>query len=535
MKIRWQIKDLIDLEYFLHIDTDDIKRGRRADISARDRHIFLQHIDSQLSAESSLPRRSAIKTWLERRRAVHQKTAGTEAALPGETYAEIFRLLRYALFIFGGLSGSGLAFSLLTYTGRAPLNVSTYLAAAVFVQILLLLLLAGLFVIRLIRPSLFYSSVVYSLVSRLIVYLFRKAKHRITASVSGAGREGASAVLGLIRGKKQIYGSLFFWPVFILVQIFAIGFNLGILGATLLRVLGTDMAFGWQSTLQVSATAVHAIVKGMAIPWAWVVPPGLAYPTLAQIEGSRLILKDGIYHLCTPDLVAWWPFLCFAVLVYGFLPRLLLYLFGGAIKRYLLGKIDFTHGACDQLVERMTTPEITFGMQTEVAGTPQSDTTVQAFTKNKPFTAEHSRIEKRFIVLVPDDIFDKCSDEDLKIIIAQSLGGNIKEKIRTGDTGTDEIIAIRRLVSSRGKDGWTHILILQEAWLPPIVENIAVIKALRHHLGNRTPIIVGLIGKPRTDTIFTPVRPAHWQTWETRLMALGDPYLRLERLVHGTT
>ncbi len=531
MKTQWKIKDLIDLEYFLHIDREDINQGRRQDIHARDRHFFIEAIHPQDPDNASFSRRFIIKSWLHRRRV----TTGKKTILPGKAYAEAFRLLEYGLFILGGLSGMGIAFSLLTYTGTAPLNISVYLGTTVFFQILLLMLLGVLFLVRLIRPQLFYSSVIYSVLSQLVIFLTKKLKLRISTSISGTQREGLSALLGLVRGKKRVYGSLFYWPVFISTQIFGIGFNLGILSATILRVLGTDMAFGWQSTVQISATAVHSIVKGMAIPWAWIVPPELAYPTLSQIEGSRLILKDGIYHLNTPDLVAWWPFLCFAVLVYGFLPRLLLCLSGNAAQRYLLGKIDFTHGACDQLIDRMTTPEVTFGIQTEVARAPRSDTTVRAIVKNKPFSAEHSRIKKRFIILIPDDIFERCSDEELKIIVAQSFGGDITKKIRTGDTDTDETTSLIRLILSGEKKAWTHVLILQEAWQPPIVENITEIKALRHHLGDRTPIIVGLIGKPKAETIFTPVTPTHWQTWKTRLMALSDPYLRLERMVHGRT
>ena len=40
------------------------------------------------------------------------------------------------------------------------------------------------------------------------------------------------------------------------------------------------------------------------MPWAWLLPADLAYPSLAQVEGSHMVLKEGIYHLATGDLVA---------------------------------------------------------------------------------------------------------------------------------------------------------------------------------------------------------------------------------------
>ncbi|MCD6597386.1 MAG: DUF2868 domain-containing protein, partial [Bacteroidales bacterium] len=317
MKTRWYIKDLIDLEYFLHIDSEDISQSQQLGSDTRDREIFLKNIQSKLSEKIPFPRRFIIKSWLDQRRKIEKDTGRMETVLPGEAFAETSRLLEYVLFILGGLSGIGLAFSLLTYTGTAPLNISVYLGTTVFVQILVLLVLAILFLIRLMKPQLFYTSVIYSVLSRLIIAMTGRLKRQFRNSLSASRREGMLAVLGLVRGKKQIYGSIFYWPVFILAQIFGIGFNLGILATTLIKVIGTDMAFGWQSTLQVSSNVVYSIVKWLALPWSWFVPPELAHPTLTQIEGSHMILKDGIYHLAPSDLVAWWPFLFFAVLFYG--------------------------------------------------------------------------------------------------------------------------------------------------------------------------------------------------------------------------
>jgi hypothetical protein len=533
MKTPWQIKDLIDLEYFLHIDSEDTHPGHHSDIEARDRDIFLKHIHPRLPQSSAFPRRFAIKSWLDRRREVKKNTAAADAVLPGEAYTETFRLLGYGLFILGGLSGIGLALALLSYTGTAPLNISVFLGATVFVQILLLLLLGGLLLVRMIRPHLFYSSVVYSVLSRLAIALYKRFKLRITSSLSGARRDSLAALLGLVRGKKQVYGSLFYWPVFILAQLFGIGFNLGVLGATLLRVLGTDMAFGWQSTVQVSATAVHTIVKWLAAPWAGFVPPELAHPTLSQIEGSRLVLKDGIYHLITPDLVAWWPFLCFAVLVYGLLPRLLLSGSGLLTQRHLLAKINFTQGICDQLVDRMTTPQVKFGDRSKTSVASGSNNKTAPISQKTDTRLENTGVEKQFIVLVPDDLFDVSEDKALQRVITQAMGGRITKIIRLEDADMEEVNMLSRLIPVGAENGWTHVLILQEAWQPPIVENLVFIKALRHHLGDQAPILVGLIGKPAPSTIFTPVTPTNWQTWKERLTTLGDPYLRLEKLVHG--
>ena len=183
------------------------------------------------------------------------------------------------------------------------------------------------------------------------------------------------------------------------------------------------MAFGWQSTVQVSEGVVHSIVKWLAVPWSWFIPPELAHPTLAQIEGSRLVLKDGIYHLVTPDLVAWWPFLCFAVLFYGLLPRIVLFFFGRVTRKYLLDKIELTHGACDQLVDRMTTPQVRFGVQFGASGESRPNAAIATVSDEPPVEVDNTHIDKEFMVLIPDDIFEACSDDSLERTIGQLWAG----------------------------------------------------------------------------------------------------------------
>ncbi len=102
-----------------------------------------------------------------------------------------------------------------------------------------------------------------------------------------------------------------------LTCVFSLAFSLGTLGTTFFRVMVSDMAFGWQSTLLTSSNTVHDLVSAMAWPWAGWLPAGLAYPGIEQIEGSRIILKEGISVLTTGDLVSWWPFLCLGIVFYA--------------------------------------------------------------------------------------------------------------------------------------------------------------------------------------------------------------------------
>ena len=97
----------------------------------------------------------------------------------------------------------------LAYRGIEPLNVSIYLGGLVLIQILLLLFLMAFSLVRLINRSILQRSVIYFLVSDLLVRLALKVKNRSINKLSGAKRNIIQETMGLIRGKKQIYGLLF--------------------------------------------------------------------------------------------------------------------------------------------------------------------------------------------------------------------------------------------------------------------------------------------------------------------------------------
>lgn len=128
--------------------------------------------------------------------------------------------------------------------------------------------------------------------------------------------------MGRMRRNLQTHGGLYLGSALIVPQLFGIGFNLGALTSTMSKVALSDLAFGWQSTLSIGSETVHAIVRMVATPWSWWCGEGVGYPSIDQITGSRMVLKEGIRQLSSDALISWWPFLCFCLLVYGLLPRL---------------------------------------------------------------------------------------------------------------------------------------------------------------------------------------------------------------------
>lgn len=297
MKSHWTYSDIFDLEYFFHRDQD----VNDSLLHKRDRSIFLglqkQAVDKPSRQETLL------FSWLKENRKLLPEE--TRASLPGPLVGEALRLMM-ALFpligIIAGLLG-GLAF--FSYSGTTPVNVFHFLFLFIFTQLFLVLLL--LFRSFLKRFGLIKQSfpLTFRLYTTLTARLVSRFQHRLRTAVPGSRRATYQQVLGLAKTVHYKYGLLLYWPFFSISQRTLVGFNTGLLGATLFRITTSDLAFGWQSTIQFSSAALYKGVKFLALPWSWMLPEDIAYPSLASVEGSRIILKDGIYHLATQDLVSW--------------------------------------------------------------------------------------------------------------------------------------------------------------------------------------------------------------------------------------
>ncbi|MBW1799109.1 MAG: DUF2868 domain-containing protein [Deltaproteobacteria bacterium] len=525
----WHIKDLIDLDYFLRSDEREWDESAQTSLAKRDREIYLKHIQPLEHEGQSQTPKNRIRAWLEQRRNLETSESGSKTVLPGEAFEEINRLLGYGLLIAGVIIGAGLAFSFLDYRGTEPLNVSVYMGSFIFTQVFLILLLLGMSLIRIWRRLSLRSSVVYVFISGLVSALIMKIKRRALKTLPGSRRDSFEAVMGLVKGKRRIYGSLFYWPVFLQAQICMIGFNLGLLGATLLKVMGSDIAFGWQSTVQVSAGWVFKLVKAVALPWSWLVPPEIAYPSLSRIAGSHMVLKDGIYRLATEDLVAWWPFLCFAVLCYGVLPRLILATVGLVSRKRAVDRIDFGHSACERLLHRLRTPVVGTDGRPVDAERPGSN---EQPWHDAPLSAhENTFPDSDLIVLIPAEIFEMCPDDELEKVVTHTFGFAIRETLRFGEDEAGDQKVLDDISLIKAQNASPNLLILQEAWQPPIKENVRFIRELRKAAGNTAKLKVGLIGRPDPDRFFTRVKEEDWKAWLQKMKALGDPYLGLERLV----
>ena len=522
MKQQWRIPDFLDLEYFFARDRKLAESQGEGALRERDRELYLSTIGGE-DAESNPNPEWLIYRWLQERRSEENQEQSGQALLPGRMWYELYGLF-WSIFSFLAFGvGGGLCYSFLSYSGEQPVNVSLFLLVFVGGQLFLLFLLPLGWMIRIIRGVDLRSSLLLTIVNNGLnrfLFTIRKSSYD---TLGRERKESFHASLAAVQRSGSGYGSLFFWPLFLLFQLFGIAFNFGVLGALLLKVSSADLAFGWQSTIQLSTAFVARLVEWIALPWSWFMDG--AYPTVEQIAGSRMILKDGFFHLASADLVSWWPFLCLAICCYCLLPRMFLFLLGTRARKRSLYSVKFDRADHNQLLHRLLTPRLSTeqvhdeGEEADTSSPVAHDEIQVGGTQQETAEAEPQTVHGAIVALIPEELYEECDQ--------QQLGTYCKEQF--GYTLQHALLLEEQL--EKNEQLSTSLLLLQEAWQPPILELIDTVKQLREQGEPDTHMIVALIGKPAPETLFTPVSGQDLQIWQQKVALLADPYLQVSPLV----
>lgn len=535
MKNLWNIADLIDLHLFFQIDEALRQQKGEAALGKRDRIIYLAKIEPQLGKADAVPPRLLVRKWLSMRRLQFLQEKGHEGmVLPGAVWREMVAMCRL-LFLLGGLlTGIGLAGSLLIYAGQVPLNVAVYFGLCVLLQLCFLGLQAVFLLYRRFRRIPMESTVLYVFIGRLLMRGLEGVRRRLQRHMSGRQRIDLSALMGSVHQRREL-AALFIWPAFMLVQLGGIGFNLGVFGATLAKVAFVDIAFGWQSSLQLSAEAVARLVQWIALPWSWAVAH--AYPSLEQIKGSQMVLKEGMAHLATGDLVSWWPFLCSAVVVYGLLPRLALLGLGMWQQSRALERLHFATLGIRPLLQRMAAPLIDTNGTTIAPEAPLSPPAPDRAAAAAAVAGRQGRLPFSgggpWFVLIPDELYEACPLPELVCLLGPEAAACGIESICFGTPGISESESLTPLMGAAGARAFSGVLLLQEAWQPPLQETGSFLRNVRQAVGKTVPIAILLLGKPSSQTIFTSVSPEHLRIWQLKMQAIGDPCLEVFPLMQS--
>ncbi|WP_299982544.1 DUF2868 domain-containing protein [Desulfobacula sp.] len=526
-----RLKDIIDLDYFISMDdTLDSKE----DIQSRaikDRKIYNQ-CKSRFQTEKTL-----LFSWLAFRKEEFFRDADKKglALLPGRIFSSLYTWTVYAMVFLGGIAGISLAYSFLAYHGTRPINVTIFLALFVVLQVILILFTLILVVRKTIgtknRKNRFRSSIVHTLLSSLFFNVLPKILKKADRTIFKKNLDTLEYTSSLIRMKNREYKAFFFWPFFLLTSAFAFSFSAGALGGTFFRVVVSDMAFGWQSTLVATSVKVHDLVSIIALPWSWFLPDSLVHPSLEQIEGSRIILKDGISVLATQDLVSWWPFICLGILFYAAIPRGILIIVGVLAQRQALRSFNFDRPRFRQLIIRMQTPILDINAnETPVSKAIEKKSNLHHDRKMKEtpaFKPEPDILGQKALILASKNVY---SEEIIKKVIQgieQRLFFDVKEMIGISFDYEDDTDAVRQINVSDAD----QVILLHEVWQPPIRGILHYITQIKAAMPEGKPLWVLLTRDAGQEDLAVGNNDINYDVWEKAIVTLENPDILVKRFI----
>jgi hypothetical protein len=499
--LRWRVKlaDLIDLEAQLARDRD-VDPGA---LEVRDHGLV-----PPPRPDPSRPH-AALARWLEALRA-----AEPGSLFPGRGIERALRLTRLALGASGLAFGWLAAASLLAFGGPHPVNVWDYLLAFVGVQLALLVLLA----IALAAPAgslgVPLLGVLRSALGAAVTWLARRG--------AGRAREAEWIALGhRLRARRSLYHRIEPWLLFGLTQALAVGFNVGVLLATMRAVVFSDVPFAWGTTLlDLGAERFHRIVSALASPWAGAWPD--AVPTFALVEATRYSRLEGAYFLAGPGRAAdpalvgaWWPFLVAAVAVYGLLPRLAALALARGRAAWLLARLPLGDVEVRRVLARLASARVeTRSPDLEPAAPARS----VARAAPRPVPADGGRAA---LVLWRDVPHHATVDE----VVGSATGAVVAAVVAAG--GREHADVDWR----RAADGLDVVVVLAEAWEAPDGGALRLLRGIRGALGPGRRLIV-LLADVGTGGVAAP-SPRDVRVWRDELARLEDPWLAVEAVGEG--
>ncbi len=529
MKIR--LKDIIDLDYFISMDDALDSQEEIQSRASLDRKIYHQ------CKSASQTEKTLLFSWLGFRKEEFFKDVDKKGLtlLPGRIFSSLCTWLAYAMVCLGFITGISMAYSFLAYHGARPINVTIFLSLFVVFQVVLILLTLILLVRRAAgtrnRQGRFPGSLVHVVLSSLFFDVLPKVLKKTGWAIFKKSLDTLEYTSSLIRIKNREYKSLLFWPFFILTSAFTFSFSVGALGGTFFRVVVSDMAFGWQSTLMATSTKVHDLVSFIALPWSWFMPEHLAHPSLEQIEGSRIILKDGISVLATQDLVSWWPFLCLGILFYAVIPRGILIVSGLLAQRQAVRNFNFNRPRFRQLIVRMQSPvldidanEIPISSETEknLIHLHKGEIKETPILKDKP-----DMYGGKTLILASKNVYSNNIINKVIQGIEQHLFLDVKELVAVNFDTEDDTDAVNKISVSDAD----QMILLHEVWQPPIRGLLYYITQIKAAMPEGRSLWILLTQSAEQEDLTVDSNDMNYDVWKKAIVKLGNPDILVKRFV----
>lgn len=517
---RWRLADVLDFDYA-------VEKAEEAGLESDSAHrqVFLAFLAArQGETANSLDRRRVFRFWLEAQRS----QAPPSAIWPGALLCRGKTLLTRALIVVAVFAGALSSAGLLRYDGIQPVNVFGFLFFLLGGQLLLLAASSAALILRPLGLLGLETGIIAPGIYRLLKRIAAGMQKDFLKQNGGETRLRVAAFFGSLGKKHSRYRPLWVGLVAGLAQTFGVWFNLAAVASTLLLVSFSDRAFGWQSSLNISSESVHWATGVIARPWSSFYPDGA--PSVSQIEGSRIHLKDGIRSLANENLVSWWPFLVCSLLAYGLLPRLLLWLVAWGIVRRQLGKLRFDSLRYDRLWESMIRRQLQAGAIGESPASFTANSPLRQAPAEKRSPVFCSANRQSALLFAEPELANRIRREAVDEWIYRRIHWEVRRWVSLPDENESWEDFWTALDPMRSQEAYARIIVLQESFQPPIREFLDWIKRLRETQEAGGKAIVLLAGRPENAGQIGAVGEIHRQIWERSVESLGDENLAVASL-----
>jgi hypothetical protein len=233
------------------------------------------------------------------------------------------------------------------------------------------------------------------------------------------------------------------------------------------------------------------------------------------VAGSRVFLKEGLRHLTSADLQAWWYFLLWGTLAYAVLPRLILYGVSLWGERSAWKRVSFHDARADALIRRMQHAQVKIGKEREREE--------EIYPANGILPEESEGGLSHLRALIPAELAGGGGLEMWQRELQRQFEAEI-ESIDAVKVDEDQDADLLQSLSVGTRE--EVVLLVLEGWQPCITATLEYLRTLRQHLGKDRLLIVTLVGRERNGTR-TATPDLEFSVWKKRLASLADPSLQV--------
>lgn len=494
-----KISEIINIEYQLYRDT----RSDPVDVRRRDRDIGKEYTGSEEN------RPSLFRFWL--------KKLESGSRFPGQSFSSALTFLRYLVFFFFLISGATTCAGVLAYDGSMPVNIVNFIAVFVGIEVLLYLL----FLINVLPGSIHNKVPLIGDFYRFAGFVFS----RIIGTVSNhlyknkTGSMGQfTAVYNRVKSRHTIYQKIERWTLFSITQLGGFAFSLGALAACAYLITFSDLAFAWNTTLDVTPDFFHKIVTLISAPWAFISKD--LVPGMDLVEATRYFRLGGAYsgtHSSALLVGGWWPFLICILIFYGLIPRFILLVLSRFVLLRTQKKAPFLSSEFDSLHRRLISPIFSIRTESIENGEKKSENKLPVNPESSHFKAEAC------FLIIWGEI--DLSETEIEEIVRAGFKWNIVETYYAGML--DNLKDVETLGRFEGSSRDEPVILVAESWEAPGKAVEHFLRILRNNINRDRRIIIGLINRNSESHLVSP-QLTDWQNWQNSVTSLNDPFISIE-------